>query len=309
MTAVQQRRLAAAAAIALAVAVLVMLVSALTGGDDDSPDAPAARAAAETPVELPRGGRRLLPGHTLVGFYGAPQDDELGALGIGSPDAAARRLERIAQRYRVLGRPVLPVMELIAVIANAHPGDDGLYMARQDDSVIRRYLRAARRAKMLLVLDIQPGRSDFFSQVLGLEKWLREPDVSLALDPEWHTPNAVPGDVIGSVDVREVNAVSFWLDELVRKHDLPQKLLLVHRFTDGMISDDQALKRRENVAVTVNVDGFGSQVVKKAKYQDFVRRTRSLHKGFKLFFKEDVRLFQPAQLKRFRPVPDVVVYE
>jgi hypothetical protein len=209
----------------------------------------------------------------------------------------------------VLGRPVLPAMELIAVIANAHPGEDGLYMARQSDAVIRRYLRAARRAKMLLVLDIQPGRSDFFSQVLRLEKWLREPDVSLALDPEWHTPMGIPGQVIGSVDVREVNAVSFWLERLVREHDLPQKLLLVHRFTDGMISDDSQLKRREHVAVTVNVDGFGSRVVKKAKYQDFVARTPSLHKGFKLFFKEDTRIFEPEQLRRFRPPPDVVVYE
>ena len=52
--------------------------------------------------------------------------------------------------------------------------------------MIRRYLNAARKAKALLVLDIQPGHSDFFTEATRLRKWLREPDVGLALDPEWH---------------------------------------------------------------------------------------------------------------------------
>ncbi len=51
--------------------------------------------------------------------------------------------------------------------------------------MIRRYLKAARKAKALLILDIQPGRSDFFTETKRLRKWLKEPDVGLALDPEW----------------------------------------------------------------------------------------------------------------------------
>ena len=93
---------------------------------------------------------------------------------------------------------MLPALELIAVIANADAGDDGMYRARQSDAVIRRYLRAARKAKAMLLLDIQPGRSDFFTETKRLERWLREPDVGLALDPEWRMqPGQVPGDVIG----------------------------------------------------------------------------------------------------------------
>ena len=45
---------------------------------------------APEPPELPRGGRSVLPEHRVVGFYGAPQATELGALGIGTPDQAAR---------------------------------------------------------------------------------------------------------------------------------------------------------------------------------------------------------------------------
>jgi len=39
--------------------------------------------------------------------------------------------------------------------------------------VIRRYLRVARREKLMLLLDIQPGRSSFPAEVRALKKWLR----------------------------------------------------------------------------------------------------------------------------------------
>ena len=155
-----------------------------------------ARQAAATPKppSCPGGGRRLLPDRRIVAFYGAPQDDELGELGIGTPASAARRLERQARAYAQPDRPVLPAMELIAVTAAAHPGEGGRYNTRQDDAVIDRYLRAARKAKALLVLDIQPGRSDFFTEATRLSAGSREPDVGLALDPEWRMgPGEVPG--------------------------------------------------------------------------------------------------------------------
>ena len=138
---------------------VVILVSG--GGSEKPAPQTAAREPADTPVELPRGGRRLLPDRRIVAYYGAPQDEELGALGIGTPASAARRLERQAKPYAQPDRPVLPALELIAVTAAAHPGEGDRYNTRQDDAVIDRYLRAARRAKALLVLDIQPGRSDF----------------------------------------------------------------------------------------------------------------------------------------------------
>jgi hypothetical protein len=300
---IRRRRGLAVGAIAVGVIALVVLLS--RGGDEVKPGATAKAASAK---QLPRGGRTLLPRTRVVAFYGAPQDNELGALGVGSPAHAARRLERVAAPYRRLGRPVLPAMELLADVAQSGPGETGLYMARQRDSVIRRYLRAARAHKQLLVLDIQPGHAGFFGEATRLEKWLREPDVSLALDPEWHTPGGVPGQIIGSVDAREVNAISFWLERLARRGDLPQKLLLVHRFTPGMIKG--VVKPRRRVAVTINVDGFGTRVVKRAKFQSFAHQhVRGVFDGFKLFFKEDTRIFRPSQLKAFRPVPDVVVYE
>jgi hypothetical protein len=302
-----RRRLVAGGAL---VALLLAVAAAPGAFSGDKPSTVAERQASQpAPPELPGGGRSILPGKRVVAFYGAPQSRELGALGIGTPDSAAGRLARQARAYERERRPVLPALELIAVIANADAGDDGTFRSRQTDAVIRRYLRAARRHRMLLVLDIQPGRSDFFTETTRLERWLRKPDVGLALDPEWRvTAPEVPGQVIGHVGAREVNATSAWLAQLVARHRLPQKLFVVHQFTDDMVDDTQ-LKRRAELAMVLNADGFGTRPVKVSKYHAFTRAAKTFHQGFKLFYEEDVGLMSPRQVLRLRPSPDVVVYE
>ena len=278
-------------------------------GSEDSSGKPSAKAA-ERPSELPRGGRRILPGNRVVAYYGAPQDPALRALGVGSPDAAARRLKRQAVPYRSRGRPVLPAFELITVVATAAAGEDGDYSDRQGPRVIERYLRAARKHKALLILDVQPGRAPFMGEVRALERYLKEPDVSLALDPEWTLePGQLPAQQIGSTDAATINEVSRYVSRLVRKHNLPQKLLVVHRFTGDMIRNEEALERHPGVALLVNVDGFGDQPNKISKYREFTRGRRGRRHGFKLFYKEDTNLMKPRQVLRLRPAPDLVVYE
>jgi len=303
-----RRRLIAAGALVLALIAIAAVAGAFSGGDE--PDARAEqKQVPPPPPELPGGGRRVLPDHRVIAYYGAPQSRALGALGIGTPDSAADRLSRQARAYQRKRRPVLPALELITVIANADPGDDGMYRSRQSNAVIRRYLRAARRHGMLLLLDIQPGRSDFFTETTRLKRWLRQPDVGLALDPEWHVAEGqVPGQVIGQVGAREVNATSAWLAQLVARNRLPQKLFVVHQFTDDMV-DDTKLKQRGELAMVLNVDGFGTKPVKVSKYHAFTRAAKTFHQGLKLFYEEDVGLMKPAEVLRLRPAPDVVVYE
>jgi hypothetical protein len=269
-----------------------------------------AKPRPKPPPELPRGGRRLFPYHRVVAYYGAPRNEELGALGIGTPDQAGKRLLRQMRQYRRGGRTLLPALELIAVVAAGSAGHDGAYSTKQSFATVRKYLEAARRIKGLLVLDIQPGHADFYQLVKHFGRFLREPDVALALDPEWHTPGAVPGKVIGSTDAATVNRVSRHLQRIVRKYRLPDKMLLVHEFTDSMIRDKQELKPLRGVPLVLNVDGFGGQEVKIAKYNDFTRpRVRHVHSGFKLFYKEDTVTMTPAQVLGLRPRPDVVIYE
>jgi hypothetical protein len=303
----RRRRLVAAGVVGGVVALLVaggLLAFGGDGGDDSEAN------SEPEPAELPRGGRKILPTNRVVAYYGAPQDDELGILGIGSPRTAARRLERQAKPYARRGRPVLPAFELIAVIVTAEAGDGGDYSMRQDASTIRRYLRVARAHKMLLLLDIQPGYAPFLQEAKALERWLREPDVGLALDPEWSMkPPLLPAQEIGSTDAATVNEVSRYLSGLVRRHDLPQKLLVVHRFTGDMIENESQLERHPGVGLVVNVDGFGDRPNKISKYNEFTRGKRDRHHGFKLFYKEDLNLMKPRDVLRLRPEPDLVVYE
>jgi hypothetical protein len=267
------------------------------------PTAPAGSAV------LPRGGRQLLPKWRVVAYYGGPNGPALGVLGSGPPDAVWPRLAREAGRWSSPRRPVLPAYELIAVVANAGPGPDGRYRSRIAHRDIQRYLASARRHQALLVLDIQPGRADFPSEARLLERWLVEPDVALAIDPEWRmAPGEVPGQKIGSVAAAEVNAVSGWLDGLTARHRLPQKLLLVHQFTTGMIRGKAAVQARPNLAIVFNMDGFGHQAAKLAKYR-VMAADRRFALGFKLFYRQDIDLFTPGELLAVKPAPSVLEFQ
>jgi hypothetical protein len=303
----RRRRLVAGGVAGLVVLSLVGggLVLGAGGGDDD-PEA----SAEPRPAQLPRGGRTILPDRRVVAFYGAPQDRELGVLGIGSPAHAARKLERQARPYVRRGRPVLPAFELIAAIVTSEAGDGGDHSIRQEPATIRRYLRAARAHRMLMLLDIQPGYAPFLQEAQALEQFLKEPDVSLALDPEWSMdPPELPGQEIGSTDATTINEVSRYLSSIVRRYDLPQKLLVVHRFTGDMIEAEHDLERHPGVALVVNVDGFGDRPNKVSKYNEFTNDLKRRFNGFKLFYEEDVNLMQPRHVLRLRPQPDLVVYE
>jgi hypothetical protein len=305
----RRRRLALAAAggaILLLVAVLTVGRELVGGGSGD--DRPTASEPA--PPQLPRGGRVILPRDRVVAFYGNPRDSALGVLGVGSPDHAARRLQRQARAYAHPGRPVLPALELIATLAIEEAGEDGNHALHEEDSTIRRYLRAARAHHMLLILDIQPGYASFIDEARRLEPFLRQPDVSLALDPEWSLePPQLPGQEIGSTDAASINEVSRYLSGIVRRHDLPQKLLVVHRFTDEEIESEDQLERDPGIALVFDVDGFGARPNKISKYNQLTRGRGNPFNGFKLFYDQDIHLMGPDRVLRLRPVPDFVVYQ
>jgi hypothetical protein len=317
------RRAAALAVVALALFALVRAIAAL-GGDDDDGGARAAAGASSSgakadgkgtakarPAQLPGGGRTIFPQRRVVAFYGNPADDELGALGIGTPDQAAAKLARVAKSYARKTRPVLPCLELITTVAAAAPGSDGLYRTQVAPKVIDRYLKAARKAGAILLLDVQPGRATFPKEVRRLKKWLVQPDVGLALDPEWRLgPGQVPGQVIGSVSAAEVNAVSIDLAALVRERNLPEKLFVIHQFTNDMVRDKPTVAIRKGLATVFNVDGFGAPPNKISKYKDFTGSTpRGAHNGFKLFFREDTDRMRPAAVMALQPRPELIVYE
>jgi hypothetical protein len=161
------------------------------------------------------------------------------------------------------------------------------------------------------MLDIQPGRSTFIKEVKHLRRWLSLPHVSVALDPEWNMgPNGVPGQRIGHVGAHMVNRVTRFLERLIRRKDLPQKLVVIHQFTDDMIRRKGRLRTRKNLEIVLNADGFGTAAAKRSKYKQLApKRGSGFAPGFKLFYREDTGLMSPKQVLRLSPKPAVIVYE
>lgn len=261
------------------------------------------------PVQLPRGGRVVFPRYRLVALYGTPGDGGgLGDLGVGTPDQAAGRLERQAAAYGRPGREVLPVMELIVTVADATPGPDRCYAHHVSAAEVWRYLRAARARKQFVVLDVQPGQCDFLAQARHWSALLAQPDVGLALDPEWRMPaGVVPGAQIGGVSAGEINTVAVWLAGITRSGGLPQKPFVLHQFVPDMITDKTALATPPELAVINHTDGFGSTAAKVAKYGSLT--TPRLHPGFKLFYTEDTTLMTPTDVLNLQPTPDYISYQ
>jgi len=280
-----------------------------------SASAPVAAGDAATPVraELPRGGRELLPRFRLVGFCGTPGASKLGKLA-GNLAARAQAIETLGQGY-VGDRAVLPVFELIAVVAQDAPGHGGKYRRRVADSVVDDYLAAARAAKALLLLNIQPGQSDFVTETRHFERWLREPDVGVALDPEWAmVGKQTPGAKFGRVEGTTIDEVAALLAEVVKANDLPEKALVFHQVNERIVHDEAAITPHPGVVLVKSVDGLGSRFTKIKTYNQLVKALPpGVHAGFKLFFDEDVagghRLMTPAEVLALTPVPDYVMYE
>ncbi len=283
----------------------------LVGGTEVlAADAVAQLAAALADVlELPRGGRRLFPAFTAVALYGSHATPRLGVLGEGTRREAAERLLAFAAPFDRPGRPVLPVMEVIVDVATSGAGADGDYSNPSTDAEVEEWIAVAREIGAYVVLDIQPGRSDFLPLVQRYERFLREPDVGVALDPEWRMgPDERPGDRVGSVDAAEVNRVVEYVAGLVREGNLPQKLFALHQFDPSMITNRDAIATPPELSVSFHIDGFGSRAAKLGSYERLLAPPPA-SMGFKLFLDEDTSLFQPEEVLAFERPPDLITYQ
>lgn len=263
--------------------------------------------------ELPRGGRTVFPRYRLVGYSGLTGAPTLGRLGTGPLDQRVREMERRARPYRA-GREILPVLEVIATIVQADPGRDGTYRTRISDDQIAVYLRAARKRDALLLLNIQPGRADFLDEAKAYRRWLDEPDVGLALDPEWAMgPGQVPGGVFGRTTGKELDGVARYLADVVAEGDLPEKVLVYHQLAPSIVRRESGLRAHRGVALVKSVDGIGVRAAKVETYRQVNRTTpEHVHPGFKLFYTEDAeagRLMTPDQVLALDPQPEYVLYE
>lgn len=278
-----------------------------------APDDSVATTAEPEVTELPRGGTEIFPEFRLFGYSGLPGSPGMGRLGIGDLDEKVDEMEERGEEYAG-DRPILPVLELIATVVHPVPGADGMFRTYIPESVIQDHLDAARRHDGILLLNIQPGRADFIDEVRHYEKWLVEPDVGVALDPEWAVSEGqIPGRVYGSTTGAELGEVAEYLSGLVEENRLPEKVMVYHQVHPGVVRDELEMEEFPGVVVIKSVDGIGAPS-DKIKTYDLVNETKPdfVVPGFKLFYEEDLVLgpiMTGAEVLGLDPQPEYILFE
>lgn len=261
--------------------------------------------------------KALLPEYRIVGYYGNFLSTRMGVLGEYPPEVMLNMLRQEMRKWAAAdpNTPVVPAIEYIAVVAQKDPGPDGKYRARMSDAQIEKAIYLAKQVNGIVILDVQVGLSDLQNEIPRLEKYLRLPNVMLAIDPEFSMPKgSVPGKRIGTVDARDINYAINYLSKVVRQYDLPPKILVVHRFTQRMVTNHRNIRLNPDVQVVMDMDGWGTQARKKDSYNAYIAREPVQYTGIKLFYKHDRRnkssgLFTPEQIMNLKPVPMFILYQ
>jgi len=259
----------------------------------------------------------ILPFKRIIAYYGNFYSKNMGILGSLPQDQLIKKLELEVENWRIADEntPVLPAIHYIAITAQSKPGKGNTYRLRMPETQINKAITLAREMKGITFLDVQVGHSSVKVEVPSLENYLIQHDVHLGLDPEWSMKDgSTPGKKIGTMDAADINFAVDYLTNLVKKHNLPPKILVVHRFTKGMITHSEKIKTTPEVQVVINMDGFGFPAKKIDSYKRSVSGYPVQFTGFKLFYKNDIlnkpyHLMTPDEVLNLYPKPIYIQYQ
>ena len=254
----------------------------------------------------------LLPAHRIVAFYGNPLSKRMGVLGEYPLDVMLGKLQSEVAAFTKADstKPVIPALHLIVTVAQGSPGRKGLYRLRMTDSLIDHWCKLAESKGYLMFLDVQVGQSTVQSELRPLIPYLKRPYVHLALDPEFDMKGGrVPGSKIGTMDASEVNYAIQTLASLVAQNHLPPKILVVHRFTQNMLTHYREIHPVPSVQVVINMDGFGAPWLKHDSYHAYVEMQPVQFTGFKLFYKNDKPMLTRKEVVQLTPSPVFITFQ
>ncbi len=269
-------------------------------------------APAFTVTPLPNS---ILPGKRVIVYYGNPLSKRMGVLGEYPEPVMLAKLQQEARAFAAAdpSKPVLPGLHLIVSVAQGSPGRNGTYRLRMRDSLIDYWCKLAESKGYIMFLDVQVGHSTVQSELQPLLPYLKRPYVHLALDPEFSMHHAsegvVPGRKIGVMDAEEVNYAIRTLADLVKQNHLPPKILVVHRFTQKMLTNYREIRPVPEVQVVINMDGFGQPWLKRDSYEAYERMQPVQFTGFKLFYKNDHPMLTPGQIAKLDPAPVFITFQ
>jgi hypothetical protein len=259
----------------------------------------------------------ILPFKRIVAYYGNLYSKKMGILGEYPPKELWKRLNVEVDKWEKVdpNTPVQPAIHYIAAVAQGIPMNDGKYCKRMPDVQIDSALEIAKMGNAIVFLDIQVAQSNLQHEVPLLEKYLKMPNVHLGIDPEFSMKEGhIPGRKIGTMDANDINYCSDYLAKLVKENNLSPKILIVHRFTQGMVKNYKNIKLHPEVQIVMNMDGWGEPVLKHSTYIRYIYREPVQFTGFKLFYKNDLkkpphRMLTPTDLMKLKPQPIYIQYQ
>jgi hypothetical protein len=290
---------------------------------DQTSFAAAVRAGVRKEASWPNGPTplpgALLPKNRIVAYYGNPHSRKMGVIGEYPEQQMLGMWDRTVAAWKAADpkTPVIPAIHLVTVVAQGAPGPDGLWVRREDSSMIERTYKWAKSRNGILFLDIQAANSTLQKELPRLLPWLSRPDVHLGIDPEFYMhyerEGLRPSSKIGTMHASDVNYVIQTLDKLVREKNLPPKILVVHRFTSRMVPDAEQIRPTPHVQVVMHMDGWGPPWLKFDSYKDYIVSHPVQYTGFKLFYHNDTKkgdpLLTPPELLQLRPRLSYVQYQ
>lgn len=283
--------------------------------DDEAQGEPAeaetTEAAPPAPTPAPRP-ESVLANNQLIVFYGTPLASGLGILGMYSPDEAAQRVVDQAAAYDALNgdRGAKPTLDLIYALAMDEPTPNGLYIRYLNDETVQQYIEVAERYDLQLMLDLQIGRGNIAEEVRKIERFLINPRVHVAIDPEYAVgPEGAPILTPGQMSGHEINEVQRYLAELGARYNLPAKVLVVHQFMEETIVEGEVTEQIDGVELVLNMDAFGALHEKERKYRYFASLPHAKRKSYNIFLKQDERTLTEAEVLELSPQPDAVFYQ
>ena len=261
----------------------------------------------------------ILPHSRIVAFYGNLYSKRMGALGEYVPKEMWAKLNKEVKAWETADptTPVIPALHYIAVVAQGDAGKDGKYRFRMPEKQIDSVFTISRMGpeNTLIFLDIQVALSKIQDELPLLEKYLKLPNVHLGIDPEFSMKTgAKPGTKIGTFDAVEINYCSQYLAKLVKDNNLPPKVFVIHRFTQGMVTNYKNIKLHPEVQIVIDMDGWGEPELKKGTHRNYIHKEPVQFTGFKLFFKNDLkkspnRMLTPEELLKLKPQPIYIQYQ
>jgi hypothetical protein len=247
----------------------------------------------------------------VVAYYGTTGPG-LGILGRYDISTTLSLLSEQAQPYRELDPSVETVLafHIIVTIVDAYPGEDGDYNHRVSHDKLRHWIDGARAAGAWAILDIQPGQADLDLELDIVEPFLLEPDVHLAVDPEWTMPDGhIPMSDLGQMSGPQINQIQARLDDISRAAG-QRKMLIVHQFNDHMVIQKECILDYPCVDMVWDADGTLTGPGPKINdYLQYSHEPGFEYGGFKLFYTQDKRLMTPEEVLELIPPPTVVIYQ